>query len=211
MRVAVVGAGIAGLTVARVLGVDHEVVLLERSEGPSALGAGIVLAANAPVWSPSELTSLPQATNSPARPSETREAKFFNTLTWQRLVPNLVRPIPSNAASSTEHSMPPSPSQWRCASELKWFRWVTAHDRRLSRPMGRQRSTSSYRERGFGPLFVRPSSHRSRFGRRAPDAGEVSPLWSSWTKQASTGATAFASAWCPYRRKGPTTTGLGPL
>ena len=40
MRIAVVGAGIAGLTVARVLGADHEVVLLERSKGPSAL-AGV--------------------------------------------------------------------------------------------------------------------------------------------------------------------------
>ncbi|RGE20348.1 FAD-dependent monooxygenase [Leucobacter sp. wl10] len=48
MRVAVIGAGIAGLTVAAGLGADgHEVVVYERREEPGAVGAGLTLFGNA--------------------------------------------------------------------------------------------------------------------------------------------------------------------
>lgn len=48
MRVAVIGAGIGGLTVAAGLGADgHEVVVYERREDPSAVGAGLTLFGNA--------------------------------------------------------------------------------------------------------------------------------------------------------------------
>jgi 2-polyprenyl-6-methoxyphenol hydroxylase-like FAD-dependent oxidoreductase len=47
MRIGIVGAGIGGLTAAAALGRSHEVVLFERAERFGAVGAGIVLAANA--------------------------------------------------------------------------------------------------------------------------------------------------------------------
>lgn len=47
MKVAVVGGGIGGLTAAAVLADEHDVTIHERSAGTEAVGAGIVLAANA--------------------------------------------------------------------------------------------------------------------------------------------------------------------
>ncbi|MGD9430808.1 FAD-dependent monooxygenase [Arthrobacter russicus] len=48
MRVAVIGAGIGGLTVAAGLGADgHEVVVYERRDEPGAVGAGLTLFGNA--------------------------------------------------------------------------------------------------------------------------------------------------------------------
>lgn len=47
MRIAVVGAGIAGLTASIALGRDHDVTLFERAPEFTAVGAGIVISANA--------------------------------------------------------------------------------------------------------------------------------------------------------------------
>ncbi|MFC6233892.1 FAD-dependent monooxygenase, partial [Leucobacter soli] len=48
MRIAVIGAGIGGLTVAAGLGADgHEAVVYERREDPGAVGAGLTLFGNA--------------------------------------------------------------------------------------------------------------------------------------------------------------------
>ena len=47
MRVAIVGGGIAGLTSAIALGQHHDVTLFERSDAFAAVGAGIVVSANA--------------------------------------------------------------------------------------------------------------------------------------------------------------------
>ena len=47
MRIGIVGGGIAGLSAAIALGRDHDVTLFERAEAFTAVGAGIVVSANA--------------------------------------------------------------------------------------------------------------------------------------------------------------------